>query len=103
MSGYASYDEDEFEKCSSFFRVPRVKANEESLKGFATIVHNYEDEKVIIETWPYNGSRGIMNGTGRGGGIVEGIFSFRWENDFLKARNEAVDGSYTVGKKLGNG
>lgn len=102
-SGYASYDDIEFKKCSNFVSVQTVIASERTLEGFGKIVYNYDEEKVIIEQWPSLGKRPVMPGSGTGGGFVEGIFSFQWETgNFLKAQNDAVGGNYTVGKRIGN-
>lgn len=99
-SGYASYDDLEFERCKKFFEVPVVKATKESLKGLGRVVHDFSKEDVIIEQWPQPGKRKVMPGTGVGGGDTMGIFRFWWEKEFLRAQNEAVGGDYIVGKRI---
>lgn len=103
-SGYASYDELDFQECNKFFDVPMVKVDsKESLQGLGKLVFDYDNEDVIIEKWPVHpqNKRQLMEGSGLGGGTAEGMFRFQWNMDFLHAQNEAVGGFYTVGKRIG--
>lgn len=56
MSGYASYEDALDPKYGDPFPVPTVMATEESLKGYGTIVNNFEETKVEITPWPVKGS-----------------------------------------------
>jgi len=47
-------------------KVPLIIATEETLDGFGHIVQNYEDEEVIIVTWPAASWRPVIPDTGRG-------------------------------------
>ena len=77
--------------------VPLVKATEESLKGYATIVKSYEDAEVEIVTWPQQGWRPVVPGTGNEGGITEGEFVMEWVGNMAYGRNHAVDKFYVTG------
>jgi len=77
------------------YNVPVILATRESLKGYAIVVANFEDEQVIINKWPHNGKRAVTDGVG--GGVTEGLFKFWWNDSQLCAINEAVvGGDYIV-------
>lgn len=97
-SGYATYTVKDFYDCQNYFKVPLAIANKQNLKGYAKIVTDYDDEKVIIKQWPPQGWRKVMKGTGRDGGVTEGLFKFEYRDGYLYAQNHAVGGKYTVGK-----
>jgi len=77
--------------------VPLITANEESFRAYGRIVKDYEDEKVIIETWPALGWRQVKKGTGNEGGISEGDFIMYRDGECMVAYNHAVDGHYITG------
>uniref|UniRef100_A0A6C0KIC4 Ureidoglycolate hydrolase n=1 Tax=viral metagenome TaxID=1070528 RepID=A0A6C0KIC4_9ZZZZ len=99
MSGYALYDPTELLSLPSC-SVPIIKATSENFKDYGNFVYDYEEENVIIESWPINGKRKLYPGTGIGGGIAEGKFSYKYDNNLLYAKNEAVGGSYITGITL---
>lgn len=92
-SGYASYDVDLNE--GGNYELPVVIATEESLRGLATVVYDFDAEEVLQVQWPYTGTRSLDPDTGFGG-VVSGLFSFNWVDGKLKATNESVGGRYTV-------
>lgn len=98
MSGHADYRA--LDTLShAYFTVPVVRATPESLEGYARIVTDYDAEQVIIVPWPdVSPALRVVPGTGTGGGIVEGMFKIWYEGDALKAKNEAVQDEYVVGK-----
>lgn len=101
MSGHAIYDINNLLSLQSYY-VPIIKANAENFKEYGNFVYNYEKEKVIIEPWNINGKRKLYPGTGIGGGIAEGKFSYKYNNNLLYANNEAVGGSYITGLTVMN-
>lgn len=56
MSGYASYEDALNPKYGDPFPVPVVMATEESLKGYGTIVTDFQNTKVEISPWPVKGN-----------------------------------------------
>eukprot|EP00164_Ancoracysta_twista_P002346 GFYU01003100.1.p1 GENE.GFYU01003100.1~~GFYU01003100.1.p1 ORF type:complete len:292 (+),score=80.40 GFYU01003100.1:130-1005(+) len=97
-SGYATYDDAHDAKYGEPHPVKCVVGTAENLKGYANIVYDYDKEDVIIERWPQLGSRPIMAGTGRDGGVTEGLFRFEWSGDLCEAKNDAVGGDYITGR-----
>jgi ureidoglycolate lyase len=77
--------------------VPLVSATAENLKGYATIEQSFEDAKVEIVTWPQQGWRPVISGTGNEGGITSGGFEMRWAGNMMYAQNHAVGGDYVTG------
>lgn len=74
--------------------VPIKPATKESLKGFGRIVEDFKSAEVEIVTWPAQGWRPVVEGTGNEGGITEGAFEMEWRGDVLHAVNHAVKRSY---------
>ena len=55
-SGYADYTDALDSKYGDPFPVPIVVATEETLKGYGTIVREFDNAKVEITPWPVKGS-----------------------------------------------
>jgi len=55
MSGYVSYDDALDPKYGDPHPVPIVIATEETLKGYGTIVTDFDATKVEITPWPVKG------------------------------------------------
>ncbi|KAH3783220.1 hypothetical protein DPMN_161152 [Dreissena polymorpha] len=55
MSGYADHSDALDPKYGDPFPVPIVMATEETLKGYGTIVTNFDETKVEITPWPVKG------------------------------------------------
>ncbi|XP_021354447.1 uncharacterized protein LOC110450957 [Mizuhopecten yessoensis] len=98
MSGFACYDDAHDQKYDKPHPVPLVVANKDTLKGYGTIVTDFEKTKVEITPWLVNGWRELCPNTGSGGGIVSGDFIYKWEGDLCKAVNKAVGGDYVTGR-----
>lgn len=84
----------------SNIRVTSVKvvvATKESFADYGRLVYDYDNEDVIIETWPAAGWRPIEKGTGNEGGIAEGLFVFNRLGGLMVSRNHAVNGHYISG------
>ncbi len=79
------------------YELTLVEATSESLKGYGTIVTDYDAAKVEIVPWPAKGWRPIDPNTGNEGGIVEGIYDVWWEGEVLYGRNHAVNDAYLFG------
>jgi ureidoglycolate lyase len=79
--------------------VKAVKATPETLRGYGTVVPlaDFDSYKVKIVTWPAQGWRPVVPGTGNEGGIVEGKFSMFWKGNRLYAINKAVGRKYLIG------
>lgn len=79
--------------------VPIIAANQATFvdAGYGEIVTSFEDAQVDIVTWPKQGWRDVVPGTGNEGGITQGEFIFTWEGDMCVAKNHAVDGFYVTG------
>ena len=100
MSGLAEYSTQLLKCFPKRHKVPIIIATEENLKEYGRIVRNFKNylsEKVIIEVWPKHTGRPVCIGTGTGGGVSEGNFKYWKEKNYFRAKNEAVDGSYTTG------
>jgi ureidoglycolate lyase len=78
-------------------RVPRVVADEASLRGFGRRVGEFRSAEVTIVTWPQGGWRPIVAGTGNEGGIVEDAFEMERHGELQYATNRAVGRSYLTG------
>ena len=75
---------------SKFHEVPLIRATEENFKPFGRLVYDYDTEDVWLVTWPQQGRRPIMEGSGRLGGIIDGDFLHQWMDNKIFASNEAV-------------
>jgi hypothetical protein len=78
-------------------RVPRVDANEVSLRGYGRLVSDFDGAEVTIVPWPVSGRRPLVAGTGAEGGTVEDTFVFERRGEVLHAVNHAVGRSYVTG------
>ncbi|WP_079253617.1 ureidoglycolate lyase [Endozoicomonas arenosclerae] len=78
-------------------KVPMIRADAVSFAEYGRIVDNFEQEEIIIETWPAQGWRPVESGTGNEGGTTEGDFEFQRAGELMLARNHAVDGQYVTG------
>ncbi|WP_281558140.1 ureidoglycolate lyase [Thalassomonas sp. RHCl1] len=78
-------------------QVPVIPATQANFSPFGRLVKSYDNEQVIIETWPAPGWRKVEQGTGNEGGITEGRFIFERKGGLMLARNHAVDGNYISG------
>jgi ureidoglycolate lyase len=76
---------------------PLVAATESSLAGYGALVDDPEKFPIEIVRWPAQGWRPIDANSGDQGGVVEGVFEFRWKGETLYARNNAVGDSYLFG------
>ncbi len=79
------------------FEIPLIRATAENFADFGTIVHEYQNHPVPIETWPHSGWRPVDAGTGNEGGYKDGVFEFWWEGDVLFGENMAVNDRYILG------
>ena len=77
--------------------VPLIEATDDSVQEYGCLVDDPAGFEIEIVQWPVQGWRQIDDGTGDGGGYVEGIFHGDWDGDILMGRNEAVDGHYVLG------
>ena len=77
--------------------VPLIRATEESVKGYGSLVDDPAKFDIEITRWPQQGWRSIDEGTGDEGGFVEGTFKCDWTGDVLYGENEAVSGHYVLG------
>ncbi|XP_052226178.1 uncharacterized protein LOC127841397 [Dreissena polymorpha] len=102
MSGYADHSDALDPKYGDPFPVPIVMATEETLKGYGTIVTNFDETKVEITPWPVKGWRPLFSGTGDSGGEISGEFLYKWTGEYCTALNKAVDGDYVTGRLPGN-
>jgi ureidoglycolate lyase len=78
-------------------RVPGVLATPASLAGLGHVVPDPMQAHVTIVTWPQQGSRPIVPGTGNEGGIVEDSFAMERRGEIQYAVNHAVGRSYITG------
>jgi len=78
-------------------RIPVVKANAETVKGYGWLVDDPANCKIEITRWPALGSRPVDLDSGDEGGTTEGVFSSEWKGDILFGKNEAVGGHYILG------
>ena len=79
------------------FHLPLVRATEESLRGFGTLVDDAKDWRIEIVRWPAPGWRPVDPGTGDEGGTTEGVFEFEWNRGTLRGANSAVGDEYVLG------
>lgn len=98
MSGYGNYTDAHDPKYGDPFPVPIVMATKETLKGYGTIVRDFDACKVEITPWPVKGPRPLCPGTGTLAGECSGDFVYRWDGDQLTAVNNAVGGDYVTGR-----
>lgn len=98
MSNSPQYIFDAKEKPSlPLFKVPLIKATEESVRGYGFLVDDPDHCEVEIVRWPALGWRPVDEGTGDEGGYAEGIFECQWTGDVLMGKNDAVNGEYVLG------
>ncbi|WP_350333588.1 ureidoglycolate lyase [Coralliovum pocilloporae] len=79
------------------FRVPLVKATDESVREYGYLVDDPDNFEIEIVRWPAQGWRPVDDGTGDEAGWVEGTFHGEWKGDILYGVNEAVNGNYVLG------
>ena len=77
--------------------VPLIRATDESVRGYGSLVDNPDGFEIEITRWPAQGWRPVDEDSGDEGGWVEGTFSGEWKGDVLFGRNEAVGGHYVLG------
>lgn len=78
-------------------RIPVVRANAESLRGYGELVDDPAQKKIEIVRWPAKGWRPVDSDSGDEGGTTEGTFTAEWRGDILYGVNEAVGGHYILG------
>jgi ureidoglycolate lyase len=78
-------------------RVPCVAATSGTLRGYGRIVRDFAAEHITIVTWPQQGRRPIVPGTGNEGGTVEDSFVMERRGEVQHAVNRAVGRSYITG------
>lgn len=96
-SGYASYQNCDVHT-KNVHSVTLELATEASVQGYGHLFESFETFKIEIVPWPHIGTRSLMPNTGAEGGVAEGDFCFRWENERLVAENFAVNGDYEIGR-----
>ncbi|EGD76985.1 hypothetical protein PTSG_07328 [Salpingoeca rosetta] len=104
-SGYADHSKAHLAQAEEIVRVPLVMGTPEALKGYAYTFpatrEAFDQAEVTIEQWPtLPGRRPLCPDSGKAGGVREGLFTFQWIGDELRAINEAVDGNYVTGRIL---
>ena len=77
--------------------VPLIEATADSIKDYGCLVEDPRQFDIEIVRWPAQGWRPVDAGTGDEGGVVEGIFHTEWHGNYLKAKNDAVNGDYVLG------
>jgi hypothetical protein len=96
-SGYADYN---IELTGERVELPLIRASEETLRGLAEIVHDFDAVTVIQRQWPKR-TRPVSAGTGYGS-VTQGDFDFQWKDNYCYAQNAAVGGDYIVCRKDAN-
>ncbi|KAL4218391.1 hypothetical protein ACF0H5_023127 [Mactra antiquata] len=97
--GYGDFSQAFDPKYGDPYPVPIVMATEETLKGYGTIVTDFDKEEVEIVPWPVQGWRKLCEDTGTLGGTLSGLFKYKWQGDLCTSVNEAVvEGNYVTGK-----
>lgn len=76
--------------------VPLRTLSAENAKGLGKVFRSFDRAEIKLRQWPAQDSRPISPGTGYGG-IIEGSFEVYWKGEVLKAKNNAVGRSYTLG------
>jgi hypothetical protein len=90
-SGYGSYaDAHNTKLYGDPVDIPLIVASNETLRDVGHLVSSFDQEEVIIAPWPQQGSRPICPGTGRGGGVTQGTYTYKWKGDVLTAHNATV-------------
>lgn len=76
-----------------------IKATPENLEGYGKLVETceYRNYPIEIVRWPKPEGRPIDEGTGDEAGTVSGDFTFYWEGDVFKGKNDAVNSRYVFG------
>ena len=77
--------------------IPIVKANEQTLSGYGSLVTDPDEVEIEIVRWPSVGKRSVDTDSGDEGGTTEGMFVCEWKGDILYGRNDAVNGHYILG------
>ena len=77
--------------------VPPVLATARSLEGYGHLVDDFASARVKIVTWPAQGWRSIVPGTGNEGGVVEDVFEMTRRGSRQWAVNHAVGRRYLTG------
>ncbi len=77
--------------------VPLIEATDDSLQGYGCLVDDPDAFDIEIVRWPAQGWRPVDEDSGDEGGVVEGVFSCRWQGDVLRGTNGAVNGDYVLG------
>ena len=77
--------------------IPIVKANEQTLSGYGSLVTDPDEFEIEIVRWPSFGKRPVDTDSGNEGGTTEGMFICEWKGDILFGRNDAVGGNYILG------
>lgn len=77
--------------------VPTIDVDDPAACGLAIAVEDPETFAVPLVAWPVAGGRPLDQGTGVGGGSVEGRFACVWDAGRLVATNDAVAGRYVIG------
>lgn len=80
-----------------WYDVPLVVADDDSVRGFGSLVDDPDNFDIEIVQWPAQGWRPVDAGTGDEAGTVEGIFHSEWHGQVLRAKNDAVNGDYILG------
>lgn len=78
-------------------RAPLVMASEASLEGYGHFVDAFDPDAVEIVSWPQQGTRPIVPGTGKEGGVVTDRFVFERRGQTQFAVNHAVKRAYLTG------
>jgi hypothetical protein len=78
------------------FRIPIIRATEDSVKGYGCLVDDPNNFEIEITRWPAQGWRPVDIDSGDEGGTKQGIFLSEWKGDILYGSNEAVGGEYIL-------
>lgn len=77
--------------------MPLVRATNETLLGYGSLVTDPELQQIEIVRWPAAGWRPVDLDSGDEGGTKEGTFTSEWRGDLLYGCNAAVGGNYILG------
>jgi ureidoglycolate lyase len=78
-------------------RAPFIVASDTTLEGYGRRVTDFDAHPVTIVTWPQQGWRPVVPGTGNEGGIVQDDFVMERRGEVQYAVNQAVRRSYITG------
>ncbi|XP_053382470.1 ureidoglycolate lyase-like [Mercenaria mercenaria] len=98
MSRCASYEDAHDPKYGEPFPVPIVMATADALKGYGTIVTDFENEDVEITPWPVKGWRTLCPGTGTLGGLINDELTYKWVGDQSMVTDDTEDGDFITGR-----